>query len=163
MAQFDKAIPPGGEGKIQLRVETKGYQGYINKSARVATNDPGKKQFVLRIKAFVKVPVYVSARYIRLYGKEGQEVTKVAEIRAELDKPLELSPADFTLSGKLKYTIEEIDKGRKYNIRFASIPGAADSYSGSLKLKTNYPEKPEIIFVISGRFDKPRENDGQKR
>lgn len=33
----------------------------------------------------------------------------------------------------------------------------------TLNLKVNYPEKPEIVFVITGHFSKPRQNDGQER
>ena len=56
MANFDKAIPPGGEGKITLTVRTKGYQGMIRKAARVKTNDPANKNVVLVVKAMVKNP-----------------------------------------------------------------------------------------------------------
>ena len=42
MASFDKAIPPGGEGKITLSVDTRGYQGKIHKTARIFTNDRNK-------------------------------------------------------------------------------------------------------------------------
>ena len=76
MAQFDKAIPPGGEGGIELRVKTKGYQGQIRKSARVYHNDGKTGVIVLRITAFVKVPIYLSARYVYLRGKKDKSVTR---------------------------------------------------------------------------------------
>ncbi len=108
----------------------------------------------LRVKAFVKVPIYVSPRYVRLYGKEGQSVTRVIEIRAGLEKPLTLEPGQFNLEGKVKYTIEEIEKGRRFKVRFTAIPSPSQTYRGFLKLKTNYPEKPEITIRIRGRFVK---------
>ena len=154
MANFDKVVPPGGEGKITLQVTTKGYQGSVHKSAKVHHNDPKRGAVVLRINANVKVPIYLSSRYIRLYGKEGQSVTRVVDIKAELDKPLKLSPIEFNLSDKLSYTIEEIEKGKKYRIRFKSIPGPPQTYTGFLKLKTNYTEKPEITVRIRGRIGK---------
>jgi hypothetical protein len=154
VAHFDKAIPPGGEGKIKLRVTTKGYQGSVHKSAKVYHNDPNKEVLVLKITANVKVPIYLSSRYVSLYGKEGQSVTRVVDIKAELDKPLKLSPVEFNLSDKLSYTIEEIEKGKKFRIRFKSIPGPPQTYTGFLKIKTNYPEKPEITVRIRGRIGK---------
>ena len=135
-------------------MNTKGYRGAIQKTATVKTNDPDKPQFVLRIKGMVKAHIFISSRYIFLRGSEGQSVTRAAEIRAESDKPLELTPADFNLEGKLEYTIEEVEKGRRYKLQFKSIPGPGQSYSGTLKLKTNYPEKPEITFIIRGIFKK---------
>jgi len=154
VASFDRAIPPGGEGKITLSVRTKGYEGAHRWSAKVNTNDPSMNVVTLRVKAFVKVPIYVSPRYVRLYGKEGQSVTRVIEIRAGLDKPLTLEPGQFNLEGKVKYTIEEIEKGRRFKVRFTTIPSSSQTYRGFLKLKTNYPQKPEITIRIRGRFVK---------
>ena len=50
--------------------------------------------------------------------------------------------------------IEEIEKGKKFRIRFKSIPGPPQTYTGFLKIKTNYPEKPEITVRIRGRIGK---------
>ena len=144
MASFDHTIPPGGEGKITLKVHTKGYQGSIHKSARVNTNDREQDVVNLGIKAFVKVPVSVSPRYVSFYGKAGQSITRVVEIRAGSDKPLTLTPERFNLEGKLPYRIEEINKGGEFKIHFRSIPDPLQTYHGFLDLKTNYPEKPII-------------------
>lgn len=152
MANFDPAVPPGGEGKITLKIKTKGYQGNLRKSARVKTNDPGKQSIILVVKATVKVPIYVSSRYIHLYGKGDKGAHKTIKILAELDKPLNLSVTDFTLKNKLKYAIETVQKEKEYRIRFTSISGVKENFRGILKLKTNYPEKPEIRIVINGRF-----------
>jgi len=154
VAHFDKAIPPGGEGKIKLQVTTKGYQGSVQKSAKVYHNDPNTKMLVLRLKAHVKVLIHLSSRYVRLYGKEGQSITRVVDIKAELDKPLKINPIEFNLKDKLSYTIQEIEKGKKYRIKFKSIPGPPQTYTGFLKLKTNYPEKPELTVRIRGRIGK---------
>ncbi len=154
MARFDKAIPPGGEGKIKLQINTKGYQGSVNKSAKVYHNDPDKKTLILKMTANVKTAIYLSSRYVSVYGMEGQSVTRVVDIKSELDKPLRITPTEFNLREKLSYTIEEIEKGRKYRIKFKSIPSPPQTYMGFLKLKTNYPEKPEITIRIRGRIAK---------
>lgn len=160
MASFDRAIPPGGVGKITLSVRTEGYQAQIRKTARVYTNDPSAKETALSLKAFVKAPIYLVPRYVNLSGLVGERVIRTMEIRAGLDKPLELSPESFSLEGKLSYTVEEVDKGRKFIIRFNSIPLSEQSYQGFLKLKTNYPEKPTIEIKIRGRFVKAKKSAG---
>jgi hypothetical protein len=135
-------------------VRTKGYEGAHEWSAKVTTNDPNKNIFYLKITAFVRVPIYVKPRYVRLSGREGQSVTRVIEIRAGLDKNLMLKPSQFTLEGKVKYTIEEMEKGRRFRIHFISIPEVAGAYMGFLNLETNYDEKPVLNIRISGRFVK---------
>jgi hypothetical protein len=84
----------------------------------------------------------------------------VIEIRAGLDRPLTLTPSEFNLEEKLTYTVEEIEKGRKFRIRFTSIPGPPQTYQGFLNLETNYPEKPEINIRIRGHFVKLKKPAG---
>lgn len=154
MAYFDKAIPPGGQGKITLSVRTKGYQGELHKTAKVYTNDPHASLVKLRVRARIKVPIYISPRYVNFYGKEGHTLTRVVEVTAKLNRPLTLAPIQFTLSEKLTYTLEEIEKGRRFLIRFTSTAAPKQTYRGFLKLRTNYPEKPQITLWIRGRIQK---------
>jgi len=149
---FDRAIPPGGEGKITLQVKTDGFQGPIDKSAVVTSNDPVNRQITLRVKAVVQVPILLTPKYVYLSGSSEQAVTRVVEIKAELDKPLEITPGEFNLEQKVSFKVEEIEKGRKYRVRFESIPGPAQTYQGFLKIKTNYTEKPEMTIWIRGRL-----------
>lgn len=135
-------------------MRTKGYKGAKQWGAIVHTNDPRWKEVILTVKAFVKVPISLPSRYVYLYGVENQSITEVLGIRAGLDKPLALTPNEFNLEGKVTYTLEEIKKGRRFQIRFTSIPGPPQTYHGFLKLKTNYPERPLIIIWIRGRFVK---------
>ncbi len=156
MANFDKAIPPGEEGKITLKVRTKGYQGMIRKAATVSTNDPTNRNVVLVVKAMVKVPIYVSSRYVQFSGRGDWKIGKTVKIRAELDKPLNLTVVEFTLKDKLKYTLKTILKGKEYQIQFTYQPTAKENFNGFLKIKTDYPEMPEITIVIHGRFNQAR-------
>jgi len=156
VAYFDKAIPPGGEGKIRLSVRTRGRQGKISRNARVYSNDPAKSIVRLGIMAFINPSIQLSPPKIYLIGKEDHAITKVVEVRAGLDIPLTLTAGQFNLSEKLTYTIIEIEEGRIFQIRFTSIPGPPQTYRGFLKLTTNYPEKPEITIWIKGRFLKEK-------
>lgn len=100
----------------------------------------------------MKVPIYLSPRYVYLRGPAGQQITRTVRIRAEGDKPLKLEPSRFDLSAKVTYRIEEVEAGREFEVHFTSIPGPEGTYRGVLKLKTNYPEKPEITIPIRARF-----------
>lgn len=145
---FDKVIPPGGEGRIRLKVKTKGYHGRLSKGARVYTDDPNKAFFTLRINAFVKVPIHISSKFVYLSGISGQSLTRHVLIEAREERPLELTPVTFTLKDKVNFSIQETIPGRKFQLVFATAPGVVGSYNGFLKLKTNYPHKPEIYIRI---------------
>jgi hypothetical protein len=113
----------------------------------------------LNIQAFIRPIIHITTPKIYLTGKEGQSISKVVEIKAGLDIPLTLTPGQFNLAEKLTYTIKEIEEGRIFQVRFTNIPGPPQTYRGFLKIKTNYPEKPEITLWIKGRFLKG--TDGQ--
>jgi hypothetical protein len=152
VASFDRAIPPGAEGKVNLLVRTKGYQGKIRKTATVYTNDPSMPTFILEVRAHVQVAIVVAPPNVDLTGREGETVTRVVMIKAGLDKPLRLTPDRFTLAEKVKYVIEEKEEGRQYRVLFTSLPGPPGSYYGTLELKTNYPEREMIVIRVRGRL-----------
>ena len=164
MAQFDRTIPPGGEGKITLRVSTTGYQGKIHKSAKVYTNDPRQKTSSIIIKAFVKVPIYIKPRRVYLRGQDDRKISRTVLIKAKEQSALTLKESRFTLSKILTYRIEEVQPGKLFKIDFSNIPGVTGSYRGVLKLKTNYPEKPEITIWIVASFQRvPEKKDMRRR
>jgi hypothetical protein len=152
VAAYDRAIPPGGKGKITLTVNTKGYQGRIHMAAVAYTNDPKMSQFTLGVRAFVQVPVLVSPRYVLLQGKAERAVTRTVEIQAGLEKPLAIEPEKFNLEGRVDYDIVEIKKGRFYRVHFTSVPGNAGTFVGFINLRTNYEEMPIINIGIGARF-----------
>ena len=150
MAHFDRAIPPGGEGKITLKINTKGYDGKFRRAARVYTNDPSSSMETLTLEVFVKTPIQVSPRSVYIQGKATETLTRFVDIKGDPAKPLKIQVADFTLSQRLTYSIEEISPGKRFRINFTTIPNVAGHYRGRLLLKTNYPEKPELAIFVRG-------------
>ncbi len=148
MASFDKAILPGGEGKITVKINTKGYSNNRSWGVMVYTNDPGAQKAGLSLRANVKVPIHLSSRRVYLHTFEGQSSAKGIIVRGELAKPLTIEPVKFTLEGIANYTIEEIEKGRAFKIRFSNIPSPPQNVRGQLQLKTNYPEKPLLTIGV---------------
>ena len=152
MAEFDRVILPGGEGKIRLQVKTEGYQGNLTRTAMVYTNDPGKKRAIIKIKVYVQASIVISPRYVSLYGQQGKNIVKIVDIRAGLERPLSLTPTHSSLSEKVRYKLDEIEEGRRFRIRIENTSDFVGTFYGFLKFKTNYPEKPEITIRIKGKF-----------
>lgn len=152
MAHFDRAIPPGGVGKITLKLDTRGIRGKVRKSAQIHSNDPNHAIDTIVLEAQIKPAISLSSNTILIEGGMAHIISSMVGIKAELEKPLKLQPIQFTLDKKLKYQIEEIAAGKQYNIVFTTIPNVGNYYQGFLKLKTNYPERPEVMIQIRGRF-----------
>jgi hypothetical protein len=152
VAQFDRAIPPGGEGKITLKLNTKGYEGKVRKAARVYTNDPARQTETITIEAFIRAPILVSPRSVFLQGRVTEALTRSVDIKGDPAKKLKIEPLDFSLNQRVKYSIEELSPGKHYRVSFTSIPNMGNNFQGVLRLKTNYPEKPELQIFVRGRL-----------
>jgi hypothetical protein len=154
VVSFDQSIPPQGRGKITVKVDTKGFEGKQRWGIKVLTNDPKWKEAVLDLRANIKPIVTLSGNAVQFTGKNNVSVTKDIEIGAGIDRTLIITPQLFTLPGKVTWSLQEIQKGKKFRIRLKSLPGGSEDYRGFLTLKTNFPEKPEITIWIIGRFTK---------
>jgi hypothetical protein len=102
--------------------------------------------------AFIKTLIVISDRMVFLRGTTQETITRTVDIKGELNRPLKLEPVDYTLDKKVKFNIEEITQGKQYRITFTSIPNVGNYYQGMLKLRTSYPEKPELVIFVRGRF-----------
>lgn len=149
MVRFDRIIPPGGEGNIALKIDTRNSSGPIQKSVRVLTNDLKNTDFILTVKAFVKVPINISPRQVDMRGYEGQSITGSVIITAMEKMALNLEPVYFDLSEDISYRIETLEAGVKYRIIFKSPAVSVGIFKGLLRLKTNYSDKPEIHIPVS--------------
>jgi hypothetical protein len=150
VARFDRTIPPGGEGKITLEMRTKGYQGEMHKSARVVSNDPKRPQITITMKGKIWVPIDVKPRYVRLRGTVDEEVETIVNLLADKKDPLIMNLASVSIPEKVDATLEETEKGRAYQLKVKNKVKGEAKYAGTLKLTTNYPEKPEVVIRIAG-------------
>jgi hypothetical protein len=153
VVDFDSVIPPNGEGNITVKINTKGFEGPERWVVKIFSNDPKWKEAVLDLRANVKPVISVKGAPVFLGGKKKGSMTGEVEISTELGKPLILTPEQFTLSGKVTYSLSEIEKGKRYQVTFQNVAGRGENYRGYLKLKTNFPEKPDVTVWIIGRLD----------
>ncbi len=163
MPVFDSTVPPEGEGRITLRIDTEGREGKLHKSARVYTNDPLRGVQVIHVKAVVKSPIHLSTPYLYFQGLSDSRITRSVEIRAEEGGGLALDPVSFNLDETLTYELEELSPGRLFRVKLSTIPGVSGSYVGKLKLKTNHPRKPLLTINIRVKIKKASGETAAKR
>ena len=135
-------------------MDTRGFEGRQRWGLRVLTNDAKWPEAVFDLRANIKPIITLSGKAVQFTGKKDVSVTEDIEITAGTDRNLILTPKQFTLPGKVTWSMEELEKGKKFRVRIKSIPGSSEDYRGHLTLKTNFPEKPEITIWIIGRFPK---------
>ena len=102
------------------------------------------------MKAQVYVSISVEPQGVLLKGFKDDDIRAVITIESHEDKPLKLEPAELSLPDKVAYELKTIEKENKYQVVFKNISKKEGRYSGSLTLKTNYPQKPIITIVFIG-------------
>jgi len=149
VAEYDRAIPPGGVGKITLQVKTKGYQGRMTKSAAVYSNDPDQRTARIYLSIDVRSHIVVEpGPRIVLSGIVGEDLRRVFHIRAADEQPLEITRAETNLSSVIDYRLTREEDGRQYALEVGVKSTGKQVSSGFLELETNHPVKKRLKLPI---------------
>jgi len=152
VARFDRTIPPGGEGKITLELNTKDKQGTIHQTARVFSNDPKTSELTIGMKGNVWTPIHLSPKYARLTGVLGEKTKAIIRLRSQKQEPLTLKLVSVSIPDKVDVELRETEKGKAWELQVDNKVNGQTNYTGQIKLMTNYPEKPELTIRISGNI-----------
>jgi len=153
VVSYDREIPPGGKGKITLKVSTKNRKGKVLKRALVITNDRSKKPPIISISGKIKAVIYVEPRpYVFLNGLVGDKIDKEIRLVAGDIPRFSIKKADTTLKEKISYSLSTVKKGKEYILKIENKYPKKGNYYGSIKLYTDNPTKPLITIRVSGRI-----------
>ncbi len=134
-----------------MKVETQGYSGKVVKSAQVYSNDPSDRVVNISLEGTVRQWISVTPPSIFIEGQKGQVAKGTVLIRGG-EKPLRLQQVSYDLQDRIIYTVEEVEPGKVYRLHFSSVPELSGIVTGTLILRTGYPEKPEVTIRIRGKF-----------
>ena len=144
-------IPPGGEGRIKVKVSTRGRKGTLQKTVVVQSNDPKQPRYVLKVKGMVEVIAAFEpdrlnlkniakgetiTQTIKLVGREADKL-KITELVSS--KPEELTAELVEEEGKpaVKITFKSSDKAGRISARVTG--------------KTNLKAPKEIVLYVYGQ------------
>jgi hypothetical protein len=163
VADFDKVIKPGQTGKVTAHVDTTAFNGPIQKSVTVESNDPGTPSAQLSIHAIVKpyVEAY-PAGFVRYNLLQGDADTQSFTIYSEEEEPLEILGIDVP-GDYVKATYSKIEKaedlakvGRqgqtqyKVNITVGGPSAPIGPLADKVRIRTNSKHQPEYLVTVSG-------------
>lgn len=152
MAHFDRAIPPGGEGKVTLTVHLKGLEGPVWKSATVISNDPGKPSITLNLQGKVRPAIEVRpTNVIRFKGEKSDLEEKRIDLIAT-SKPFQILRVENNLKEKISTQLNTIVKGQYYQLK-VMIRQKTSPFSGFIQCFTDLPQKPEIRISVVNQLN----------
>lgn len=151
MANFDKVIPPGQEGKIEMAVDGHKVHGNFSKSATVTSNDSenGSLTITLLGNEIAYVDMIPPDR-IYLQGGYNETVRKSVIIRSnETDLDFKILDVSSNIDDKITYRVEDgVQKG-EYELKVWKNPKLPTmSTFGTLSIHTNSEKSPEAVLQV---------------
>jgi hypothetical protein len=145
-------IPPGGEGKIEVKINTQKRTGSLKKSVTVYSNDPKNPQYVLSIQGLVEVIAGFEPKRIDFGQVEkGATVTKTAKIIAKEPEKLKITELKVDPSDDIKAELIE-EKGQASVKLTLTAPKEARRIGARLIAKTNLKSPEEIMLSINAKI-----------
>lgn len=157
MADYDKVIPPGQEGKVRTKVDGKKlFPGYLEKKFSVKTNDPANESFELTLQFTVK-KVFEMSKELNWTGFADEKLALETIITNLTTTPINIRgyewaqvSKDKQLDQKLAVKLETIEKGKKYKLTIKKRKDVPpDRYYGELVLNTDYAKLPQKVMKFS--------------
>jgi hypothetical protein len=132
VADYDKVIPPGQEGKINIKIDGKKlFPGMFEKRFTVRTNDPDNAQFVLAVMGTVK-KTFEFSNDMRWSGFVDDPFKFEVDITDLLDK------------------LQTIEKGKKYRLKLTKKKDLQpENIAANIVLTTDFPQIKEKNVMMT--------------
>ncbi len=157
MADFDKVIPPGKEGKVNVKIDGKKlFPGLIDKQFTVKTNEPNNSQFVLAVTGTVK-RAFEFSREMRWSGFVDDKFSFEVLVTNVLETPVAVTGIRWAddaaakgLADKIGLKVETVEKGKKYRIKmWQKKELAPETVMANVVLTTDSPKLKEKSMPMS--------------
>ncbi|MDD4857757.1 MAG: hypothetical protein PHD74_06590 [Candidatus Krumholzibacteria bacterium] len=162
MADFEKVIPPGREGRVDIKIDGKKLtgSGHFKKTFTVKTNDPENAQFVLVVEGQIQ-KTFDFSEDLKLAGFADEKLKTEIIITNMLPTPVNITSVRWAgdvaqrhLIENVGLKIETIAKGKKYRLKlWKKNEMAPGSFNANVVLVTDHPKIKEktvpVAFIIS--------------
>ncbi len=150
---YTRQIPPGGEGKITIKVDTSGYGGRtITKRITVKTNDPKQPIHYLIVAGNIERFVTLVPKRVSLRGYEGKQMVSTVKIIPEEKYPFKIVGSEALFGNNIRFKIEatKTSKRTEYVLTVENLKKDKGRYYDTISLKTDSKIRPLIKVRVNG-------------
>jgi hypothetical protein len=137
---------------VTLKVNLKGYQGSVKKSATVFSNDPQNPRLMLTLQGTVKALIEIQpANNIAFRGLADQLTEKTIDL-VSTSQRFAIQRVESNVDGKIRYQMDTVEDGKHYRLKVTNLIKQGN-YNGIVKCYTDLPGKSEIAIRVSGYIE----------
>jgi hypothetical protein len=152
-ANYDRRIPPGGEGKITLTIAPFSVLKQFSKHTEVFFNDPERSQVTLTMKGWGKPTIEIQPHHIvRFQGDPGSEHKAQIRFISHLNIPWEITSVKNSIPQFIEVTLKPEVVGKIYVLEVKNKSRQTGRYVGKIEMKTNAIRRPRLIVRVFGDF-----------
>jgi hypothetical protein len=148
-------IPPGGEGKITVTVDTYGYsEKPLFQTIDIFTNDPTNPKLQVSVQGAVEKFANIIPNKVRLSGKANDAITAVVQIVPLPKYPFKIIKHEVKEGLHMRYKFEEKTENgtTTYLISIENTKKDPGLYKDVILLKTDSAVRPEIQIPVTGNI-----------
>ncbi len=153
-ADYDRSIPPGGQGKLKLTIAPYSVLRNFTKETKVFFNDPRHPLAVFKLKGYGKPVIDIQpSRVIRLRGKAGQKITGQARLVSHLAAPLEITNLRTDIPRLIEVNLMAEQPGKTYLLQVRDKTRVSGNYKGTIELATTSRQRPRLIVRVFAEIE----------
>ncbi len=149
LADYDRTIPPQGEGKITLHLNLTGYKGSVQKVTTVYSSDPQNPSGSLVMRGRVRILIDVTpTSHVSFLGLAQQQSEQTVELKG-VSQAFRVTGVESNLEGRVAHRLETVEEGRHYRLKISNLMERGE-YIGHIKVYTDMAGKREILIRVKG-------------
>jgi len=159
---WDKEVPPGGSGRIPIKVATRGFGGRITKVVTIGTNVSNAASMQLKVEGEVWQPLQISPPSLS-FGRlkeEEMEKPKIGMVQLHNNTKNPITVTSVTSNNPL-FKAELADGPSIQPAHAARIsvtispPFTAGNVAAPIMIKTDSPDSPDAQFIATAFIPPP--------
>jgi hypothetical protein len=156
VADYDRTIPPGGEGKITLTIKPFSVLRQFRKATRVRINDPEQPLLVFTLHGVAQPFIEIQPSHIvRLRGTPGQDLRGQVRFISHLPTPWQITDYRTNIPDKIEVHLKATQPGKVYVLEVKNKRNVPGPYAGLIELFTTSKQRPRLIVRVFGELYLP--------
>ena len=156
VANYEKSIPPGGQGGIILAIKPFSVIHQFKKETKVRLNDPDRPSLVLTMTGLAQPFIEIQPSHIvRLRGAPGDDLRGQVRFISHLPTPFKITQFSTNIPDKIEVTLTPEVPGKVYVLEVRNKGQQSGAYAGLIQLTTNSVKRPRLIVRVFGEIYLP--------
>lgn len=158
LASVSGPIPPGEEGIISVKLNTKGRGGTrMKKTATVTTDDPENRKFILSVEVSVDRIYSLVPEAVKLTGVSGETITQTLSLVPVKGHQFSVTRITAKRGENIKFQYHEVkdEDSLRYDIVVENTSTKVGPYFDTLTVQTDNKRHAQIKIQVFGLIHKP--------